>query len=149
MKRKVIIDCDMGTDDAVALCMLLFDERLDILAITALVQALVLAIAEQFENPEPHIQILRSNKWQATRYGLDGFYVDPFFARKYAMKEAALSLYRHVRPIAEDLNSMDYLDEIPQILDRLTGAHLQKNLFSSNDNSFIDMIKTIQGSFLK
>lgn len=35
MKRKVIIDCDMGTDDAVALCMLLFDERLDILAITA------------------------------------------------------------------------------------------------------------------
>lgn len=35
MTRKVIIDCDMGTDDAVALCMALFDEQLDILAITA------------------------------------------------------------------------------------------------------------------
>lgn len=35
MTRKVIIDCDMGTDDAVALCMALFDERLEILAITA------------------------------------------------------------------------------------------------------------------
>jgi len=35
MTRKVIIDCDMGTDDAVALCMALFDDRLDILAITA------------------------------------------------------------------------------------------------------------------
>ncbi len=35
MARKVIIDCDMGTDDAVALCMALFDDRLDILAITA------------------------------------------------------------------------------------------------------------------
>ncbi len=35
MTRKVIIDCDMGTDDAVALCMALFDENLDILAITA------------------------------------------------------------------------------------------------------------------
>lgn len=35
MARKVIIDCDMGTDDAVALCMALFDERLDILAVTA------------------------------------------------------------------------------------------------------------------
>ncbi len=35
MLRKVIIDSDMGTDDAVALCMALFDERLDILAITA------------------------------------------------------------------------------------------------------------------
>ncbi len=35
MPRKVIIDCDMGTDDAVALCMCLFDNRLDVLAVTA------------------------------------------------------------------------------------------------------------------
>jgi len=35
MSRKIIIDCDMGTDDAVALCMALFDSRLDILAVTA------------------------------------------------------------------------------------------------------------------
>jgi purine nucleosidase len=35
MARKVIIDCDMGSDDAVALCMLLFDNRVDVLAITA------------------------------------------------------------------------------------------------------------------
>ena len=35
MSRKVIIDCDMGIDDAVALCMLLFDKRVDILAVTA------------------------------------------------------------------------------------------------------------------
>ena len=35
MPRKVIIDCDMGTDDAVALCMTLFELRLDVLAVTA------------------------------------------------------------------------------------------------------------------
>lgn len=35
MARKIIIDCDMGTDDAVALCMLLFDPRVEVLAITA------------------------------------------------------------------------------------------------------------------
>lgn len=35
MPRKIIIDCDMGTDDAVALCMLLFDSRVDVMAITA------------------------------------------------------------------------------------------------------------------
>ncbi len=35
MSRKVIIDCDMGTDDAVALCMSLFDSRLEIVAMTA------------------------------------------------------------------------------------------------------------------
>ena len=35
MSRKIIIDCDPGIDDAVALCMALFDPRLDVLAITA------------------------------------------------------------------------------------------------------------------
>ncbi len=35
MPRKVIIDCDPGIDDAVALCLALFDSRLEVLAITA------------------------------------------------------------------------------------------------------------------
>ena len=35
MPRKVIIDCDMGIDDAVALCMTLFDKRIEVLAVTA------------------------------------------------------------------------------------------------------------------
>lgn len=35
MARKVIIDCDPGIDDAVALCMALFDPRLEVVAITA------------------------------------------------------------------------------------------------------------------
>ncbi len=35
MARKVIIDCDLGTDDAVALCMMLNDPDLEILAVTA------------------------------------------------------------------------------------------------------------------
>jgi len=35
MARKVIIDCDPGIDDAVALIMALFDPRLDVVAVTA------------------------------------------------------------------------------------------------------------------
>ena len=35
MSRKLIIDCDPGIDDAVALCLALFDERFDLQAITA------------------------------------------------------------------------------------------------------------------
>ncbi len=138
---------DFGTIE-VRICDLPCSMR-DILAVTALTQALVLAIAEQFENPEPHMQILRSNKWQAARHGLEGYYVDPFFARKYSLKEAALSLYRHVRPVAEALKSTDYLDEIPEILERRTGAHLQKDLYSSNGHSFKEMIRAVKGQFLK
>ena len=33
--RKVIIDCDPGIDDAVALCMALFEPRLEVMAVTA------------------------------------------------------------------------------------------------------------------
>lgn len=35
MSRKIIIDCDPGIDDAIAICTALFDPRLDVLAITA------------------------------------------------------------------------------------------------------------------
>ena len=35
MTRKVIIDCDPGIDDAVALCMALFDTRINVAAVTA------------------------------------------------------------------------------------------------------------------
>ena len=34
MTRKIIIDCDPGIDDAVAICIALFDPRLDVLATT-------------------------------------------------------------------------------------------------------------------
>ena len=35
MAKKLIIDCDPGIDDAVALCLALFDPRLEVLAVTA------------------------------------------------------------------------------------------------------------------
>jgi purine nucleosidase len=35
MARKIIIDCDPGIDDAVAICLALFDPRVELLAITA------------------------------------------------------------------------------------------------------------------
>ncbi|HBH60668.1 MAG TPA: hypothetical protein DDX85_02770 [Nitrospiraceae bacterium] len=121
----------------------------DILALTALIQALVLTLAEQHDNPEPHMQILRTNKWQAARYGLEGQYIDPFFGRKCSMREAAINLYRYVKPAAETLKSAAYLDEIPEILKRSTGAHIQKQLYYGNGNNFIEMIRTIQGYYFR
>jgi non-specific riboncleoside hydrolase len=35
MSRKIILDCDPGIDDALAICLALFDPRLEVLAITA------------------------------------------------------------------------------------------------------------------
>ncbi len=138
---------DFGTVE-VRVCDLPYSMR-DILALTALIQALVVTLAEQDEDPQPHIQILRSNKWQATRYGLEGVYVDPFFARKHSMEEAVMNLYRFVKPTAETLQSISYLNEIPEILSRSTGSHIQRKLFYSNGNNFKEMIRTMKGFFLK
>ena len=59
MQRKVIIDCDPGIDDAVALTMALFDPRLEVVAVTAVAgnvsaeQATinVQAVVEQLDPP--------------------------------------------------------------------------------------------------
>jgi carboxylate-amine ligase len=138
---------DFGTVE-VRICDVPYCMR-DILAITALIQALVLTLAEQYDNPEPHMQILRTNKWQAARYGLEGQYIDPFSGRKCSMREAAVNLYRYVKPVSEMLKSAAYLDEIPEILKRSTGAHIQKQLYYSNGNNFIEMIRTIQGYYFR
>lgn len=137
---------DFGTIE-IRICDLPYSMR-DILALTALVQALVLSLSEQSENPEPHIQILRSNKWQAARYGIDGVYVDPFFGKKCTMKEATINLYKYVKPVAETLKSTDYLNEVPEILKRSTGANIQRKLYKKKKD-FKEMIKHIQGEFFK
>lgn len=134
---------DFGTVE-IRICDLPYSFR-DILAVTALIQALVWTLSEEHEYPEPHIQILRSNRWQAARYGLEGVYVDPFSGDKHTMKEAVMNLYRYVKPASESLKSTEYLDEVPEIMKRLTGAHIQKKIYTSNGNDFKDMIKTVQG----
>jgi carboxylate-amine ligase len=133
---------DFGTVE-IRMCDLPYSLR-DILAITAFIQALVLTVSEQYETPSPHIQILRSNKWQAARHGLDGFYVDPIYGKKHSMREAVLNIYRFVKPVAESLRSVEYLDEIPEILKRGSGSHLQRKIHSTNGGDFENMIKNIQ-----
>ena len=59
MPRKVIIDCDPGIDDAIALAMAMFDPRLEVLAVTATAGTVdadqatsnVQAIIEQLDPP--------------------------------------------------------------------------------------------------
>ena len=138
---------DFGTIE-IRICDLPYSLR-DILAITALVQALVLTLAEEHDRPEPHSQILRSNKWQAARYGLEGVFVDPFFAQRHSIKEAVMNLYNMVKPVSEMLRSMEYLAEVPEILKRSSGAHIQKELYYGNGNNFQAMIQSVQRMFLK
>ncbi|MCR9115836.1 MAG: nucleoside hydrolase [bacterium] len=59
MSRKVIIDCDPGVDDAIALCLAMFDPRLDVTLISAVAGGVtatqatcnVQAVVEQLDPP--------------------------------------------------------------------------------------------------
>ncbi len=78
MARKVIIDCDPGIDDAVALCLALFDPRLEVLAITATAGSVsaaqasrnVQAIVEQLDPPRlPRLGAARPVERAPARHG--------------------------------------------------------------------------------
>ena len=59
-----------------------------IIALVALIQALVVTLANAEPYNDTHIQILQSNKWQAARYGLEGVFVDPKTFQKLTMRKA-------------------------------------------------------------
>jgi len=118
----------------------------DILSLTALIQALVVTLAEEMSHPDPHIQILKANKWQATRYGLEGVFVDPVFATRSSIPDAIRDLHRFVRPYAELLGNTKYLDDILDILERRTGAHTQLELYNRTKD-LRGMIQTLIGDF--
>ncbi|RMD60081.1 MAG: YbdK family carboxylate-amine ligase [Nitrospirae bacterium] len=118
----------------------------DILTITATIQALIVAISERREYHLPHIQVLRANKWQAARHGLDGVFVDSEKHKSIPMSEAIEELYEFLRPIAKELGSIKYLEGIKDILKRKTSAHLQKKIYS-NGGSFEKVIDKIRRGF--
>ena len=64
------------------------------------------------------------------------------------MREAVVNLYNMVKPASEMLKSTEYLAEVPEILKRTTGAHIQKELYYGNGKDFRAMIKSVQRMFL-
>lgn len=118
----------------------------DILSLTALIQSLVVALAEETTFPDPHMQILKANKWQAARYGLEGVFVDPVFATRSGITDAVEDLLNFVRPYAEMLGCTDYIKGIREIVKRKTGAHRQCEIYRETGD-FKQVIQSILEDF--
>lgn len=121
----------------------------DIVAIAAFIQALVSTIENVNMHPEArlNLQILRANKWQAARYGLDGVFINPVSARRSTMRQAVEELLGIVAPEAERHGSTGRLDDIREILRRGTGAHRQLDLYDETGD-FRFMISRTREDFL-
>ncbi len=113
----------------------------DILALVALIQALVVTLARS-ENgtcsteamPCPNMQILRSNKWQAARYGTKGTFVDPLSIEKKTMADAASDLLKYVAPVTKELQTENYILGIENILANGTSTDQQRKIYWETGN---------------
>jgi carboxylate-amine ligase len=122
----------------------------EILALTAFIQALVVTLSNVQLHPETRVQmqILRSNKWQAARYGLDGIFVNPVTAKRVSIREAVQELLHLVERQAGELGGFEYMGAIGEILENGTGAHAQQRIYRE-EKDFKSMIARVREGFYR
>jgi len=119
---------------------------IQILALVALMQALVVTIQNLDKYPDTHIQILESNKWQAVRYGLEGTFIDPLTLKQLPIKKAIEDLCNLIEPVMISLGSAKYVRVIEEILIQGTGASQKRDIFKKS-GKFEYMIKSMKERF--
>ncbi len=108
------------------------------IALTALIQAMVKELAENFEAgtklSDYPWQMLDENKWLAARHGLGGELVDLPSSQRIHAKALTLRLLERLTPHAQDLGGEDALDGIRDLLERGNGAARQVVVYEANND---------------
>jgi carboxylate-amine ligase len=110
----------------------------DVIAITALCQALVKHYSERYdageEIPSFHRILTTENKWLAARYGLDAPVMDLHTGRRnrIPVSQAIRRTLRTVEPHARELGSERELAGVEEILRRGNSADGQLRVFNAN-----------------
>ena len=118
----------------------------EILAVVALIQGLVAEMTESDRHLNPNMQVLKSNKWQAARYGLAGRFVYPLLQKKISMQEAAGEIFAKAAPAMEKLGTSAYLADLRRIVASGTSADRQRQIFARQKN-FAAVLKEIHPLF--
>ena len=118
----------------------------EIMAIVALIQGLVAELTESDKHLNPNMQVLKSNKWQAARYGLDGRFVYPLLQKKITMREAAGEIFAKAAPAMKKLGTSHYLTDLQQIIESGTSADRQRKIFTEQKD-FTAIIKELHPKF--
>jgi carboxylate-amine ligase len=118
----------------------------EILAIVALIQGLVVNLTESDKHLNPNMQVLKSNKWQAARYGLEGRFVYPLIQKKISMREAAGEIFAKAAPDMVKLGTNHYLSVLQQTVNSGTSSDQQRKIFEAQ-NDFSAIIKELHPKF--
>jgi len=118
----------------------------EILAIVALIQGLVVEMTQSDKHLNPNMQVLKSNKWQAARYGLAGTFVYPLLQKKISMQEAAGEIFAKAAPAMEKLGTSPYLADLQHIIKSGTSADHQRKIYTEQKD-FPAIIKELHPKF--
>jgi carboxylate-amine ligase len=118
----------------------------EILAIVALIQGLVVNLTETDKHLNPNMQVLKSNKWQAARYGLEGRFVYPLLQKKISMQEAAGEIFAKVSSAMKQLGTSHYLTVLERIIKSGTSSTHQRRIFNKQ-RDFSAIIKELHPKF--
>ena len=103
-----------------------------VVAITALVQSLVVAISREIDEgtyqSEYHPMMVAQNKWRATRYGAGASLVNSDDYKQYTVQQSVDHLVDRLAPVAEELGATAEL-EYCRKLQGLTGSDEQLRLY--------------------
>ena len=115
-----------------------------------MIQALVAFIIEQDITACPiDLQLLRSNKWQAARHGLQGQFNDAFGVlgtRPQTLKKAALTLIQLLRPYGEKFSSLEQIRAMEKVLEAGTSSTRQRALVQQG-KTFTEMITLLREDY--
>jgi carboxylate-amine ligase len=123
-----------------------FDE---ILAMTALIQALVKTLAEQNRPAADHPQeIIISNKWEAARHGLAGLFIEPTGQGSPGTISAACrKLLEMTGPAARQLGTREHYVVLERILETGTSGDRLRSLHRQG-LAFPEIIQLLRRDFL-
>lgn len=122
----------------------------DILALTAIIQALTIYIAEeQIQQRRINPQVLGYNKWQAARHGLAGKFNDPLqllAEEQLFISEAVDRLMDLLGPVMQRAGSEKWRGHIQHIQEKGTSADRQRHLVAKYE-TFKKMILQLYTEF--
>jgi carboxylate-amine ligase len=122
----------------------------EILGLTAVIQAFVACIAEsEIRHAPVSLQLLRSNKWQAVRHGLDGRFSDAFGIlgrQTQSLRHAAIDLLNLIQPFVERFQTMDNVEVMRDVLQRGTSTDQQRALVAQG-KTYKEMITRLRNDY--
>ena len=121
-----------------------------ILALVALIQSTAAWLKEEEDlSSALSPYLLKANKWQAARHGLEGRFVDPTAIlgdQPMKFRQAAMMLKSRVTAYASKLGGESYLEHLDMIISGGTGADQMRRIYTKTGD-FHQVVRDVQKEF--